>query len=174
MKNLLTKNLAKISLVALGILIVSIGLLFVPYFYKLNTFQFNGYEFIFHFSAYGEYLIHDKAQNAQASGAGITALVFMLIALVSFIFSKKSSALSLLGGISITMSGIFFLVMQGWAVIDYKLPAGDTNQILFIAYVIGALQFLVGVIAIAGSIFKIKEEKVEISKSTYSYLKNKK
>ena len=167
------------TLIALAIIAVCVGLMFIPQFGLLNAYKgksnytYNAYETIFYFTTrpYKNYL-KDNASGGRASAGGIIALIFLLLGAVSLGLSKKSSVLSLLGGLLVAISGILFLMTPLWMLIIYngKITAG------WLAYVVGGVLLLVGAFISYIAIMRLRDEKNELARpksQQYSYLKNK-
>ena len=149
--------------------VLAIGLVFVPGFahYGNNAEMYSGFQAIFYIPQY----LQDNTTNGRASVAGIIALILLVLAIPSYVFHKKSSALLLLGGILNTVAGILFLLMDFWFKIIYR---GQAVNIDFMTYLIGAMVLIVGGLTIYTAILLLLEEKKNPVKSNkYSYIKNK-
>lgn len=163
------------TLIALAIIAVCVGLMFIPGFALLNKkLSYNAYEVIFYFSNRPEkdYFVNNTS-GGRASAGGIIALIFLLFGAVSLGLSKKSSVLSLLGGLLVAISGILFLMTPLWLLIIYEKGKVVAN---WEAYVVGGILLLVGAFISYLAIMRLKDEKNELAKpksQQYSYLKNK-
>lgn len=138
-----------------------------------NGVALSGYEYIFHVVPTNPNGVPYNFATGHQSGTGITALIFMLLSLASFIFYKKSTALPLLGGILNIISGFFLLMTTPFAHLIYRDEIyWDCILAMWVPYLTGALILLSGIIAIVISIFELKKEKATLaSKGGYNYLK---
>ncbi|MCR5332587.1 MAG: hypothetical protein K6E11_01025 [Bacilli bacterium] len=170
------KNPFMLSLIGIAVVLVCVGLMFIPGFALLNggiktipQTYLNGYEVIFHYVVKSTYFV-DNAKG-RASAGGIIALVFLALGLASLGLSKKSSVLSLLGGVLVALGGIMILLMPLWFMIIYdngKVQAG------WLAYVIGGVLTVVGGLLVYVGVMRLREEKNQLSKpksQQYSYIR---
>ena len=167
------KKLRFITLISLGALILAFGLLAIPQFIiqkyaNMEWGSISGYQFFFHAvsEVYGS-----KSGMKGVSGLGIASIVLMVLALASYIFYKKSSALVMLGGLLNVATSILFFAMEA----SKNNVYGDNRTLCnvgWVAYVIGALLILTGLASIYYSFRSMQKEKKEIAtKKNYSYLK---
>lgn len=174
MKEKLFKYLPTISLVVVALALAS---LFIPQ--SFVNFQgsaersYSGIEAIFNFNwpINSEWGWLKNNIKGRVSAAGIIFIVFSVLAFLSYLFSKKSNSLKLLGGILNAIDGIILLSMELWMLIIYPQKAA---VVLWAPYVFGALLVIVGALGIYGAIVDLKQEKYQAySKKGYSYLRNK-
>ena len=169
------KNLRLITYISLAVIVLSAGLLAIPYFlvpiqssYGTVYSPISGYQFFFN-------AIDDRLSNllhpTGVSGLGIASIVLMVLALASFIFARKSSALSMLGGLLNVATSVLFFAMEASKNHVYGAQRSFIN-LTFMTYVIGALLVLSGLASIYFSFRSMQQEKKQIaSKQSYSYLK---
>lgn len=168
------KKVKLFGLVSIVTLLLVFGLLAVPQFLVSiksgadHPTYAMGYQFFF--NAYPD--VFSKSHTISGvSGVGIAAIVLMVLALASYIFSRKSSAFLMLGGILNVVASIMFFVM----VASKNKVFGQDKEIVsvfWVTYVCGALLVLTGLISIYIAIKSLKQEKKQIASSkSYSYLK---
>lgn len=135
-----------------------------------------GYEFIFGGTQEARNLqAHAVDGGALVSGAGIAFIVLLVLAVVCYVFHKKSSALLLLAGIIMLVSTIMLFCVGSWIDKLYTRYT-ETSVALWVPYLGASLlalatigTFYVAIVAL------IKESKQPYTskKESYSYLKNK-
>ena len=172
------KNIKLFAYAGIALILATVGLLFVPAFARLNdTYLLSGYNFIFGFYYMkGNYSFNYLAQNVlqqedgKVSAAGIITLICLFFSLVSLVFHKKSSVLSLLGGLFLAIAGILLLCTPLWATVIYN---GKVTA-YWLAYVLGGVLLVYGGFVVYLAIMILRDEKNELSKpksQQYSYLK---
>ncbi len=157
-----------IHFIGLGLIVLTIGLLFIPgSFVAYGNVSFGGMESIFSANKY----FTDNFSNGNVNGGAIAALVMLVLAAPCLLLNKKSSALLLLAGILEALAAIMFLSMQLWVIIAYP----KVLTVIYMSYILGALQLIVAAATIYVSVLRLKEEKNHVgsAKQSYSYLKNK-
>ena len=166
------KKVRLIALISLGSIILAFGLLAIPQFIIPHEYptlgSISGYQFFFHAvsEVYG-----NKSGMKGVSGLGIASIVLMVLALASYLFYKKSSALVMLGGLLNVATAILFFAMEASKNNVYGLNRTFVS-VGWVAYVIGALLILTGLASIYYSFRSMQKEKKEIAtKKNYSYLK---
>ena len=168
------RKLKYIAFASIAVIVLTCGFLALPGQFVLPveypTLEgLSGYQFFFHLG--GE--VYDaKTSAAHVSGLGIATIVLMAIALCSYIFSKKSSALVLLGGLVNVSTAICFFSMEASKARVYG--AGRSFVVIgWVAYVAGALLILTGLLSIYFAFRSFMVEKKEITnrRESYSYLK---
>lgn len=168
------KNAFIASMVALALVVVAVGLLAIPFgFASKVPYDYSGFEVIFHYGLRdGIDALGRNTPNARASVANIIALVFAALAVVSYAFNKKSTVLSLLGGICSGLAGLFFLSNELWIAVAYK----NAQLVLgWMTYVVGVILVVASVGTIFHAVKALNEEKQVIeTKQNYSYLKSNK
>lgn len=128
----------------------------------------SGYQFFFHL---GSEKYYGNTGAEGVSGLGIASIVLMVLALVSYILYKKSSAILMLGGILNVATAILFFLMETSKKHIYQAKSSLVT-VGWVAYVSGALLVLTGLVTIYFSVrLFIQERKQITSKQTYSYLK---
>ncbi len=135
-----------------------------------------GFEFIFGGTQEARNLqAHAVNGAALVSGAGIAFLVLLVLAVVCYVFYKKSSALLLLAGIIMLTMTIMLFCVKGWVDTLYTRYTGSSVG-LWVPYLSASLLAVGTICTFYVSITElIKESREPISqkKETYSYLKNK-
>ena len=165
------KKVRLVVYASLAVIVLSFGLLAIPQFIVTSFpayHPFSGYQFFFNAVSETDY---KKSGMTHVSGLGITSIVLMGLALCSYVFAKKSSALVMLGGLLNVAASVLFFAMEA-----SKKSIFANNYSLYsvgwISYVIGALLVLTGLISIYFAFRMMQGEKKAIaSKSSYSYLK---
>ena len=168
------KKVRLVVYASLAVIVLSFGLLAIPQFIvptlekNVASFpSFSGYQFFFN-------AVSDNVKNntgmSHVSGLGIASIVLMGLALCSYVFAKKSSALVMLGGLLNVAASVLFFAMEASkkrVFTKYSLYA-----VGWVNYVIGALLVLSGLASIYFAFRLMQGEKKAIaSKSSYSYLK---
>ena len=166
-----------VTIASLFAIIAAFGLLAVPQFIIPIDYptldSISGYQFFFH-------AVSDNYEHAVlmkgVSGLGIASIVLMglsLIAIILGMFKKMDPAksfLSLLTGILNVAASILFFAMEASkrnVFTRYKFVS-----VGWVAYVIGGLLVLTGLISIYLSIkLVLQEKKVIASSKSYSYIK---
>ena len=166
------KKVRLIALISLGSIILAFGLLAIPQFIIPNNNPsleaISGYQFFFHAVST---VYENNSHMSGVSGLGITSIVLMVLALASYLFYKKSSALVMLGGLLSVATAILFFAMEASKKNIYGTFRSFVN-VGWVAYVIGALLILTGLASIYYSFRSMQKEKKEIAtKKNYSYLK---
>ncbi len=152
--------------IAVGVCVLTFGLLFIPTWVFRNQ-DSMGYVLIFRASSY---LYNNNL--GRPSAAGIIALILTLLALICFIFARKSSGLKMVGGYLLLISGILFVTMQGWVILIYTTVMSDGNVIGWPIYLIAVLQIIAALIMIVLGHLEYNQEKTRMyTSSGYSYLK---
>lgn len=169
------KNIKLFAYAGIALILATVGLLFVPAFANLFGYtHLSGYNFIFGYLEKGG--INYLAKNAlgqddgKVSAAGIITLICLFFSLVSLVFHKKSSVLSLLGGLFLAIAGILLLCTPLWATVIYN---GKVTA-YWLAYVLGGVLLVYGGFVVYLAIMILRDEKNELSKpksQQYSYLK---
>ena len=166
------KKLRLINYISIAVILLAAGLLAIPQFILNVNYEvlgnINGYQFFFH-------AVDTKYETLSGmngvSGLGIASIVLMVLSLAAFIFARKSSALSMLGGLLNVVTAVLFFMME----VSKKHVYGSHRSFVAVgwpAYVIGGLLVLAGLIAIYYSFRSMQQEKKQIaSKQSYSYLK---
>ena len=135
-----------------------------------------GFEFIFGGTQEARNLqAHAVDGSALVSGAGIAFIVLLVLAVVCYVFYKKSSALLLLAGILMLVSTIMLFCVGSWINKLYTRYT-ETSVGLWVPYLSASLLALatVGTFYIAvTSLIKESRQPYTPKKETYSYLKNK-
>lgn len=167
------KNIKLFSFVGIGLVLLVVGLLFIPQFVTMWKFTYNGYEVIFASTTrpMKDY-ITKNADEARASAALIIALIFMLFSVASLLFHQKSSLLSLFGGLFLAVSGILFLLTPMWLMIIYN--AGRPITVKWLPYVLGGVMLAYGAFLTYLAVMRLKDEKNALSapkSHQYSYIK---
>ena len=165
------KKVKLIGLISIVAIVLACGLLAIPQFIVPHDYpslgSISGYQFFFH--AVGD----NYANNAHfdgVSGLGITSIVLMALALVSYLFSVKSSAFLMLGGIFNVATSILYFAMEASKKRRYAYP--DFVNVGWVSYVVGALLVLTGLLSIYFAFRSMQKEKKEIAtKKSYSYIK---
>ena len=139
--------------------------------------RMGGYEFIFGGSTYVRNNCGGPTVDRPAvvSGAGIAFLVLLVLAVVCYVFYKKSSALLLLAGIIMLVATIMLFCVKSW--IDACWPKHAENSVgLWVPYLMASFLALSTIGTFYVAIMTLKEESKQPytpKKETYSYLKNK-
>lgn len=166
------KKVRLVAIASIAAIILACGLLAIPQFIVPNNYpvleSISGYQFFF--KAVGE--IYEKNSHiGHVSGLGIASIVLMALALISYVLAFKSSAFSMLGGLLNVATSILFFAMEA----SKKNVYGSFHTFVtvgWVAYVIGALLVLTGLVSIYYSFKSMQVEKKELSnKKSYSYLK---
>lgn len=136
--------------------------------------RMGGFEFIFGGSKYCRGLMGD-VDKAIVSASGIAFLVLLILAVVCYVFNKKSTALLLLAGIIMLVATILLFSVKSWIDKGYAKYNGSSVG-LWVPYLSASLLAL----ATCGTFYVaikdlIKESRQPYSKQkeSYSYLKNK-
>lgn len=166
------KKVRLVVIASLAAIVVALGLLAIPQFIishvNVPSEAISGYQFFFH--AVSERYANNSTLTG-VSGLGIASIVLMALALASYIFYKKSSALVMLGGLLNVATSILFFAMEA----SKKNLYGQRHEwfsVGWTAYLIGALLILTGLASIYYSFRSMQKEKKEIAtKKNYSYLK---
>ena len=135
-----------------------------------------GYEFIFGGSVEARNMqAHGSDGASLVSASGISFLVLLVIAVVCYVFSKKSSALLLLAGIVMLVATILLFCVKAWLDKSYTRYV-DSSVGLWVPYLSASLLALstcaTFYVAIT-SLIKEARQPYSPKKETYSYLKNK-
>lgn len=169
------KRVLLTSFITTVVLVLFCGLFAIPgQFATIKQGEYSAYEVIFYFANRNG--INYLAENCSGrpSAAGIIALIFMLLAVVSFIFQKKSLSLPLLGSICVLLAGILFVSMNLWMAVIYRQIVVELH---WLTYVAGAVMILLGGYLLYVTIRALREEShlIGATKSQqYSYLKSNK
>ena len=166
------KKVRIVVIASLAAIVVAFGLLAIPMFIVPNNYasleSISGYQFFFH----AVDTVYEKNSHITGvSGLGIASIVLMALAVCSYVFSKKSSAFSMLGGLLNVAASVLFFMME----VSKKHVYGSYYTFVtvgWVAYVIGALLVLTGLASIYLSFRLMQSEKKDIAtKKNYSYLK---
>ena len=169
------KKVRLLAIASIAVIALVCGLLAIPQFilpvYKIEGWlePISGYQFFFHAVSTN----YEKNSHMNGvSGLGIASIVLMALALVSYLFSKKTSALVMLGGLLNIATAILFFCMEASKKHVYGTGYSLVN-VGWIAYVVGALFILNGLVAVYVSVKTMMGEKKQITeqKNSYSYLK---
>lgn len=132
-----------------------------------------GYQFIFGGSEYYRTVLNDG--NAMLSSIGIAFLALLVVAVVCYVFHKKSSALLLLAALVMLVDTIMLFCVKSWIVKVYVHYSGSCVG-SWVPYLCASLLALATIatfyIAIV-SLIKESRQPYTPKKETYSYLKNK-
>ena len=143
---------------------------------KVTKGAMGGFEFIFGGTQEARNLqAHAVDGAALVSGAGIAFLVLLVLAVVCYVFYKKSSALLLLAGILMLVSTIMLFCVGDWINKLYTRYV-ETSVGLWVPYLGASLLALstLGTLYVAvTSLIKESRQPYTPKKETYSYLKNK-
>ena len=145
---------------------------------KNDPTRMGGYEFIFGGSTY----TRNNCQGgptvdgaAVISGSGIAFLVLLVLAVVCYVFHKKSSALLLLAGVLMLVATIMLFCVKPWIDASYKYFTGSSVG-LWVPYL--SASFLA--LGTCGTLYVAIKQLIDESKTpytpkkeSYSYLKNK-
>lgn len=167
------KKIRLVVYASIAAIVLSLGLLAIPQFIVPNDVpvlgSISGYQFFFH--AVSE--TYEKNSHIQGvSGLGIASIVLMALALSSYLFSKKTSALVMFGGLLNVATAILFFAMEASKKHMYGAYYSFVN-VGWIAYVIGALLMLTGLASLYGAfrLMQLEKKQITTQKNTYSYLK---
>ena len=165
------KKVKLIGLISIAAIIVACGLLAIPQFIVPHDYpslaSISGYQFFFH-SVSETY--ENNAHFSGVSGLGITSIVLMALGLISYLFSIKSSAFLMLGGIFNVATSVLYFAMEASKKRRYSYP--DFVSVGWTSYVIGGLLVLTGLLSIYFAFRSMQKEKKELTtKKSYSYLK---
>ena len=167
----MNRRVVLLSFASLLVILVSFGLLAIPQFILengTNHYDINGYQFFFNA---GSDLYKGSLKPQHVSGLGIASIVLMALAIVSYVFAYQSSAFSLFGGLLSVASSVLFFCMN----LSKNEVYGHFRsrvEVGWVAYVIGGLLVVSGLLAIYGSIkLMLQEKKVIASSKSYSYIK---
>lgn len=167
------KNNKLFAIVGIALIVIVFGLLVIPQFMYFKGYTYNGYEAIF--AATGNPMkdyIKKNADEARASAGLIIALILMVFSGVCLIFQKKSSLLSLFGGLFLGVAGILFLLTPVWILAIYN--AGRAVNAKWLPYVVGGVMLAYGAFLTYLAIMRLRDEKNTLSSPKshqYSYLK---
>ena len=174
-KKLMFKNTKLFSIIGIVLILVTVGVLFIPQFVELKGVSYNGYNYIFCYHKVDG--INYFASNAlgfnskaKPSAAGIIALVSLLIAGASLLFQQKSSLLSLFGGLFLAIAGLLFVLTPVWLLVIYNTAI----EAKWLAYVIGGILLAYGAFLIFLAVLRLRDEKNALSapkSHQYSYIK---
>ena len=135
-----------------------------------------GYQFIFGGSIEARNMqAHAVDGAALVSAHGIAFLVLLVIAVVCYVFSKKSSALLLLAGIVMLVATILLFAVKGWVNDLYDRYTGSSVG-LWVPYLSASLLALATCATFYVAITTLIKEARQPNtpkKQTYSNLKNK-
>ncbi len=168
------KKVRLVIYASLAVILLSFGLLAIPQFIVPTLEKnvdsipsFSGYQFFF--NAVSDH-IKNNIGMSHVSGLGIASIILMVLALCSYVFAKKSSALVMLGGLLNVATSVLFFAMEASkksVFTKYSLYA-----VGWVSYLIGALLVLSGLVSICFAFRMMQsEKKVIASKSSYSYIK---
>ena len=166
------KKARLVTYISIAVLLLAFGLLAIPQFIVPNDYpileSISGYQFFFH-------AVDTRYENLSGingvSGQGIAVFVLMVLALGSFCFARKSSALLMLGGLLDVVASILFFAMEASKKVVYGSNRSFVN-VGWTNYLIGGLLVLCGLIAIYYAFRSMRSEKKQFeSKQSYSYLK---
>ena len=166
------KKAKYVFIASIAAILIACGLLAIPQFIVPNGYDalgsISGYQFFFH--AVDTRYETNSGMNG-VSGLGIASIVLMALALISYCFSKKSSAFLMLGGLLNVATSVLFFAMEA----SKKHVYGNRYSFVNVgwpAYVIGALLVLTGLASIYIAFRMMQTEKKDLgSKKSYSYLK---
>lgn len=168
------KKLRYITFASLAAIVLTCGFLALPGQFVLpvdypSLDALSGYQFYFYL---GGDVYNTLSHAAHVSGLGIATIVLMALALCSYLFSKKSSALVLFGGLLNVATAICFFSMEASKARVYGVGRSFV-AIGWVAYFAGAILILTGLLSIYFAIRSFMVEKKEITQSRerYSYLK---
>ena len=135
-----------------------------------------GFEFIFGGTQEARNLQAHAVDGASlVSGIGIAFIVLLVLAVVCYVFYKKSSALLLLAGIIMLVATIMLFCVKSWIDKLYTRYTGDSVG-LWVPY-LGASLLAISTVATlyVAIVSLVKESRQPYSpkKESYSYLKNK-
>ncbi len=168
------KRVMLTSIITVVVLVIALGLLAIPgQFAKFGSYSYSGYETLFAFKVIDGKNYHTDNYGGRPSSLGIIALVLIVLGGLCLIFNKKSKALPLLGGICLSISGLFFLLMSLSLATIYKRGI----ELYWETYVIGGIVLLLGAYLIYLGIIYVREDKKITSQTKsqqYSYLKSNK
>ena len=167
------KKVRLLAITSIAVIALACGLLAIPQFIVPVNYDslgsISGYQFFFHAV---DTRYETNSHMSGVSGLGIASIVLMALALLSYLFSKKTSALVMLGGLLNIATAILFFCME--ASKKHVYGFGHTLvSVGWIAYVVGALLILNGLVAVYVSVKTMMGEKKQITeqKNSYSYLK---
>lgn len=132
-----------------------------------------GYEFIFGGSKYVQNNCY--AGKAMVSASGIAFIVLIVLAVVCYVFQKKSSALLLLAGIIMLVATILLFCVKGW-INDLEVNHQGSSVGLWVPYLCASLLALSTIATLYVAISELVIESRQPytpKKESYSYLKNK-
>ncbi|MCQ2793655.1 MAG: hypothetical protein MJ221_04545 [Bacilli bacterium] len=167
------KRVLLTSIIAIVVLALVCGLLAIPnQFAEFGNNAYSGYETIFAFKIIDGKNYHTDNYGGRPSVLGIISLVFILLGAISLAFTKKSKSLPVLGGVCVSLSGLFFLLMDLSLATIYKRKIA----LYWETYVVGGILLLLGIYLIYIGILYIREDKIgsKADSKQYSYLKSNK
>ena len=170
----------KVAVLSIGAIIICFAFFAIPGFahYGLNGGVPGGFE---HFLNGYQFFFNTEVTNPATKtplgsgivGSGVAVIVLLGLALISFIFSRKSSFFVMLGGVLSFVSSILFFCMEPAGRKVYKVY--ENNSVCgWVTYVLAVLMLAVAAYAIYTSIKMMKEEIKHPAKAqgpSYSYLK---
>lgn len=170
----------KIVVFALAVIVLTFGLLAIPGFSRDvlvgDSFKYylSGYETFFN-TRYTAAAVLETKVFKGVLGAGIAAFVMLILSFVGLLFSKKSSFVMALTGLSLVTVAFLFLTMEpSVRNILTHYPYEDNFVCGCITYIIGALLLIAGGLVIYKTVLRMKDEIKHPSKAqgpSYNYLK---
>ena len=165
------KKVRLVVYATLAVLVLSFGLLAIPQFIMTDLPaypSFNAYQFFFNAVSETDY---KKSGMTHLSGLGITSIVLMGLAVVSYVLARKSSAFVLFGGLLNVATSVLFFAMEASKKSVFPMTR-SLYSVGWISYFVGALLVLSGLVSLYTAFRMMQGEKKAIaSKSSYSYIK---
>lgn len=169
----------KIIVFALFVIVLSLGLLAVPGFTRSHLvgdepkYLLSGYQTFFNTKYTAASVLETKVLTGTVA-AGIAAIVMLGVTFIGMLFSKKSSFVMALCGLSLLAIAILFFTMEASVTKVIRIPFEGKSNCGWVTYVLGALNLIASGLVIYKTVLVMKDEIKHPAKPkgpTYNYLK---